>query len=120
MPDADPPPPARPPPLPPPLAPAPPVAAAGGRGIVLPYAVPPHPLQPKPENPRARRLIFWSKLLGYGGVLLFVTGSCAGGLARQEPGQGTAGVIVLAVGLIAAVVGAVVGQIGRAMQGRVI
>jgi hypothetical protein len=83
--------------------------------------VPPHPLQPRPEDPRARRLIFWSKLLGYGGLLLFVTGSCAGGLAsRHEPLAMKLGAVAAAAGLIAAVVGAVLGQIGRAMQGSVI
>ena len=124
----DPPPggPAQPPPLPPQLAPPPPVAGYGGPQPVLPYAVPyayypPVPPPPKPEDPRVRKLIFWSKVLGWGGVAMFVGGSCAGGLAtRHDPEIRVIGVVILGVGLVAALVGGILGQVGRGMQGRVI
>ena len=125
--DADPPaaprPPAQPPPLPP-LSPPPTAAGYGGPMPVLPYGQPhpqPYPPSVRPEDPRARRLIFWSRLLGWGGVALFIGGSCAGGLARrEEPPAATLGFIVMGAGLVAAVAGGIIGQIGRAMQGRVI
>jgi hypothetical protein len=39
---------------------------------------------------------------------------------RHDPTAATVGFIALALGLVAAVAGGIVGQIGRAMQGRVI
>jgi hypothetical protein len=126
--EPDPPPgaPAQPPPLPQQFAPPPPVAGYGGPQPVLPYAVPypnypPYPPPPKPEDPRVRKLIFWSRVLGWGGLVMFIGGSCAGGLAtRHDPTLQAVGIVIGVVGVAAAIVGGILGQIGRGMQGRVI
>jgi len=104
-----------PPPLPPIGVPPPPVA-------VLPYGARYYPPPPAPPvNPRAAKLVKWSSILGLGGLCMFVGGACVGGLAsRHEAWQGVAGIVVSVTGLVAAIVGAILGQIGRAMQGRVI
>ncbi|HUJ59164.1 MAG TPA: hypothetical protein VLX92_11750 [Kofleriaceae bacterium] len=76
---------------------------------------PPSPAQ-LAHAARARTLVNWSHVLGWGGLGLLVVGSpvmlaAAGGIAAGT----LAGLAAIAV-----VVGAVLGQIGRGMQGRAI
>ena len=123
----------QPPPLPPAgqFAPPPPIAGAppvgGGPLPVLPvmpyggyapyWGPPPGP----PENPRAKTLILWSRILGWGGLAVLFVGSLVGGVAMSGPGgDPTLLIVCVVVGFGAAVIGAILGQIGRAMQGRVV
>lgn len=108
--------PTAPPPLPPRggLAPPPQVA--------IPYATPYFAPPPtRPEDPRAAKLVMWSHVLGWGGLALLVVGAFVAGLAhRNDRDQAVFGMVMLGVGLVSAIVGAIIGQIGRGMQGRVI
>ncbi len=65
---------------------------------------------------KAAELVRWSRI---GAALGFITmfGGCGAGIAARIPVLATIGIILGFGGLIAA---AIVGQIGRAMQGRVI
>ena len=69
------------------------------------------------ESETAKKLVWWSHLLGWGGLgLVFAIGPALGiALSSIKIGGLTA-----AGGLISAVVGAIIGQVGRGMQGRVI
>ena len=88
---------------------------------VAPYPMP-HLALPPPtpeqlaEQARAQRLVAWSHVLGWGGLGLLVLGApvCA------AFGGATAGLVSGGVFAIAMVAGAIVGQIGRGMQGRAI
>lgn len=89
---------------------------------VAPQSVPqptPQPVRPAPNPERAakaKRLVIWSKGLGWGGLgTLFLIAPIVGFNV-----SGPLGIIVGAMGLISAIVGAVLGQVGRGMQGRVI
>ena len=123
----------QPPPLPPPGQYAPPPPMAGGQPgggpqpvlPVMPYSggYPPYwgPPPTPPENPRAKTLIFWSRILGWGGIAIFLFGSIVGSVVMSAPAHDTTVLIVSAGGGFGiAAVGAVIGQVGRAMQGRVI
>jgi hypothetical protein len=58
----------------------------------------------------------WSHILGWGGLGVLVMGTiAAAALFGAAAAGGTA-----VVGIVAAIVGGILGQIGRAMQGRVI
>lgn len=125
-----------PPPIPPGGAyPGPPAAAPGHPQPVLPYSGPANygppyghpygspygPPMPPPPDPRAETLVRWSRILGWGGAALFLVGPIIAGMARRFEGtQVIVGFAICGIGLAAAIGGAVVGQIGRAMQGRVI
>ncbi len=111
------------------LAPPPPIAprAAGPQPVlpVMPYpegyapywGPPPTP----PENPRAKSLILWSHILGWGGLAVLFIGSLIGGVAMSGPGGDPTLLIVLGGGgFVLAVVGGILGQVGRGMQGRVV
>lgn len=64
----------------------------------------------------ARTLVMWSHILGWGGLVVLFVGAIVGGMLFGVAGaSGAAG-----LGLVCAVVGGVLGQIGRGMQGRVI
>ncbi len=91
---------------------------------------PPHPHYPMPpshpQHPHhaqylerqktAQKLVMLSTIFGWGGI---------GCLLALGPGlavavNGTLGAAVMGLGLISAIAGAVIGQVGRGMQGRVI
>jgi hypothetical protein len=55
--------------------------------------------------------------MGWGGLLLLVLGPPGAGLAT---GSGVVAGAVAVIAVVSLVVGAVIGQIGRAMQGRVV
>lgn len=77
-------------------------------------------LQPSPEQlavqARAQKLVNWSHVLGWGGLVVLVAGTATAG-ALAGPG---AAVVIGVVSGISVVVGAIIGQIGRGMQGRAI
>ncbi|MDP3277561.1 MAG: hypothetical protein Q8Q09_20410 [Deltaproteobacteria bacterium] len=83
-----------------------------------PYGAPPNGIQPvDPSAQQAAKLVRYSSLLGWGGLLLATAGACGvGALTRNS----TLIAVVVALGFGGAILGAIVGQIGRAMQGRVI
>ena len=64
----------------------------------------------------ARKLVFWSQILGWGGLVVLLVGSVVGG--RVAGGSGAA--VGVGIGLVSVVTGALIGQVGRGMQGRVI
>ena len=76
--------------------------------------------QPSPEQlaqqERARKLVNWSHVLGWGGLASLIIGSIAAGGAAGPAGAGVVG----GASLISMVVGGIIGQIGRGMQGRAI
>jgi hypothetical protein len=96
----------------------PPPGYPGGPPPGYPGGPPPgYPGGPQPENPTAKRLVNLSQLLGWGGIaLLILVGPILGVVAES----GTLAVVFCGLGLVSAIAGAIVGQIGRAMQGRVI
>lgn len=72
---------------------------------------------PPPVDPRAQRLVNISHVLGWGGLAtMFLLAPILGGVA----GSMVLGVVLAGLGLASAVAGAIIGQIGRGMQGRVI
>jgi hypothetical protein len=83
----------------------------------LGYAQPYPPGARPPENPKARRLVRISEIMGWGGLLLLVLGPLAVGIAL---GSGALAAAVAVIAVVSLVVGAVIGQVGRAMQGRVV
>jgi len=128
---ANPPATSQPPPLPPQgqFAPPPPIATQhGGPQPVLPvmpysggyapyWGPPPTP----PENPRVKTLLLWSRILGWGGIAIFLFGSIAGSVVMSAPAHDPTVLVVSAGGGFGiAAVGGVLGQIARGMQGRVI
>ncbi len=64
----------------------------------------------------ARKLVIWSHILGWGGLAILLVGSVIGG--RIAGGTGAA--VGVGIGLVSAVTGALLGQVGRGMQGRVV
>jgi hypothetical protein len=80
----------------------------------------------KPVDPRAQRLVTISHWLGWGGILLlFIGGPAAGIIASVNAGRGSSapmaiGSVISLIGLLSAIIGAIVGQVGRGMQGRVV
>lgn len=66
---------------------------------------------------QAKKLVMYSHIFGWGGLgMLFVLAPVFGRLTSS----GTVGVVVGLLGFASAITGAIVGQVGRAMQGRVI
>lgn len=65
---------------------------------------------------KAQRLVTWSHVLGWGGLVVLAVGSAVAGVI----GGGVAAGTVAIIGFAAAVTGAIIGQIGRGMQGRAI
>jgi hypothetical protein len=84
------------------------------------FGAPAAVFQPSPEQlarqARARKLVNWSHVLGWGGLCVLPFGM---GLAVAAAGPAVGGVVGVISGMIV-VVGAVLGQVGRGMQGRVI
>jgi hypothetical protein len=66
---------------------------------------------------KARSLVKISNWLGWGGLAMLFIGSPLAGVAANS---GVAAGIVAALAIIACIIGAVVGQVGRGMQGRVV
>jgi membrane protein involved in colicin uptake len=69
------------------------------------------------DEAKAKRLVLISHILGYGGLAMLIFGSIAAGILF-ESGPAAGGTAVL--GLVMAGIGACIGQVGRAMQGRAI
>jgi hypothetical protein len=65
---------------------------------------------------RAQKLVGWSHVLGWGGLAMLVVGSLAAGLVAGP----AAAVAIATISGISTVTGAVIGQVGRGMQGRAI
>ncbi|MGE0547336.1 MAG: hypothetical protein AB7O24_08925 [Kofleriaceae bacterium] len=65
---------------------------------------------------KARKLVNWSHVLGWGGLGALVVGAPVAGAIAGAVG----GAIVAGGAVVSAITGAVVGQVGRGMQGRVI
>ena len=87
------------------------VGAAGPMGPVMPQA----PVDPAKEA-TAKKLVLASHIMGYGGLVLLIVGPIIGAVI----GNGTIAGIGAAVGIGAAIIGAIIGQVGRGMQGRAI
>jgi hypothetical protein len=66
---------------------------------------------------KAKRLVMYSHIFGWGGLGVLLFFAPALGITTRS---GTLATIVAAVGLLATITGAVLGQVGRALQGRVI
>jgi hypothetical protein len=80
--------------------------------------VPPHMMDPMlaARAVRARKLVVASHVLGWGGLALaLVGGTGMGAAAGVGPGFAVGG-----IGMLLAVVGAILGQVGRGLQGRAI
>ena len=92
---------------------APPLAPMGApTGPAAP--VPPHVAE---RARTAQRLVTISRWLGWGGLVVLCFGSI-GVIVLTRSGE--AGGAVALLGMVSATVGAIIGQVGRAMQGRVI
>jgi hypothetical protein len=82
--------------------------------------------QPKPPGSRrqmspeqaqkAQKLLLWSRILGWGGIGMLFIGAPTLGLGVN----GVLGGVAAVIGIAGAITGAVLGQIGRGMQGRAI
>jgi len=84
----------------------------------MPPAHPQHPhhAQWLQKQATAKKLVNLSTILGWGGVgVMFVLGPMIAFALH-----GALGGVVIGLGLLCAIGGAVVGQVGRGMQGRVI
>jgi hypothetical protein len=91
--------------------------SAGAAPAMLPsYQLPP----PSPEQlataARAKKLVNLSHILGWGGLACLLVGTSVAGVA----GGVTAAGIVGTLSAVSVIVGAIVGQVGRGMQGRAI
>jgi hypothetical protein len=78
------------------------------------------PVQPSPEQlayqARARTMVNWSHVLGWGGLAMLLVGtSTAAGVGGSAPA-----IVVGVLSGISVIVGAIIGQVGRGMQGRAI
>jgi hypothetical protein len=68
---------------------------------------------------RGKRLVFWSRMILLAGVVLTTSG-CGGMIASTTSGfRGFFGIVLL-VGVPLFIVAAVVGTVGRRMQGRIV
>ncbi len=97
----------------------PPPAAGPPPGAPNPYGAPGQPpgTVPPGENPKARKLVRLSQWLGWGGlVFTLLIGPILGALS----GVIELIFVLMGLGFASMVAGAIVGQVGRAMQGRVI
>ena len=79
--------------------------------------MPPISPQQQAQQEKAKQLVALSHIFGWGGVgVLFILAPALG----VATGSGGVGVAMAALGALGAIAGAVIGQVGRAMQGRVI
>jgi hypothetical protein len=67
------------------------------------------------QRAKAKKLVLYSHILGWGGLGLLIAGSITMGILVG----GTGALVTAGLGALCAVTGAVLGQVGRAMQGRV-
>jgi len=88
---------------------------AGYFTATMPQMAPQKPVDPKKEA-LAKKLVIASHILGYGGLVLMIGGCVLTAAINNE----TAGIVVIVLGLLCAIVGAIIGQVGRGMQGRAI
>jgi hypothetical protein len=90
------------------------LGTVGGPPVVGPV------MQQAPVDPAkeatAKKLVLASHIMGYGGLVMMFGGAIVAGIALG----GTAAAIVGGIGLLMAIIGAIVGQVGRGMQGRAI
>jgi len=81
---------------------------------------PPPPPPAAPVDPQqaatARTLVMWSHILGWPFVGVLILGTPA----AAKLGGGVAGATVAGISVLCIIVGAILGQVGRGMQGRVI
>ena len=91
----------------------------GGKEPAVSPTPPNTPRAPRQSSQEslAKKLVLWSRILGWSGLLIFVLGGPITCIALRTP---KAGLIVSGLGLASAFVGGVIGQVGRAMQGRII
>jgi hypothetical protein len=84
----------------------------------MPLSHPQHPQHAHwlQQQAKAKKLVNLSTILGWGGVG-FLLALGPGIAVAVHPGIGG---VLMGLGFLAAIGGAIVGQIGRAMQGRVI
>ena len=73
----------------------------------------PQPQRPTDSRQTAQKLVNLSHIFGWGGLI--VLGPVV--LFGVNP---TGGLVVMGIGFLSAFVGAILGQVGRGMQGRVI
>ncbi len=100
------------------------IRASGIVGLQFSVARPSPIPQPPPAPPAksaadvqtAKKIIVWSRILGWGGLGLVFVLCPISVVAGAEEG----GVLIATLGFLSAIAGAVLGQIGRAMQGRVL
>ena len=85
--------------------------------VITPYPSSPSSQMSPEDEAKAKRLVSISHVLGYGGLVMLIFGSIAASILFDSS---TAAGCVALLGLITAVVGAIIGQVGRAMQGRAI
>ena len=83
---------------------------------IPPQPVPAQRIDPARER-TAKKLVNLSHLLGWGGLVFIFVGPLGAGLLLES---GVAAGVAAVIGLVSAVAGAIVGQVGRGMQGRVI
>lgn len=88
---------------------------AGRFGPATPH-IAQQPIDPKKEA-TAKKLVIASHILGYGGLVILIGGPIAAGVLFES---GTMAGIAAVIGIVMAVIGAIVGQVGRGMQGRAI
>ncbi|MBI97935.1 MAG: hypothetical protein CMO78_05310 [Verrucomicrobiales bacterium] len=88
---------------------------AGRFGSATPH-IAQQPIDPKKEA-TAKKLVIASHILGYGGLVILIGGPIAAGVLFES---GTMAGIAAVIGIVMAVIGALVGQVGRGMQGRAI
>jgi hypothetical protein len=78
------------------------------------YAVSPEALE---TARKAKRLVNLSHIFGWGGLGMLIIGPIMAGALRLG---GAVGGGLAIVGVLSAIAGAILGQVGRALQGRVI
>lgn len=104
--------------LPPDSWDATPLDANGPAVPFAPNLSSPLPMTPEQQQQadRARKLVTWSHVLGWGGLGMLLAGSAAGGIIAGAPGA----VSVALIAIVLMIAGGILGQIGRGMQGRAI
>lgn len=93
------------------------LSPAAAPPVTTPYPSSPSPQMSPEDETKAKRLVLISHILGYGGLAMLIFGSIAAGILFDS---GTAAGATALLGLVMAGVGACIGQVGRAMQGRAI
>jgi hypothetical protein len=89
--------------------------AAPQQAAMVPVARPMPPAMIEQEV-KAQKLVAWSQRLGWGGLAMLTVGTTIAGLTIGAP----AAVVVGVASGVSVFVGAIIGQVGRGMQGRAI